>query len=115
MIAVLRAPLAAGAAGRGPARAVAGLVRDARRATRIRGGHPWIYRTDVARPRRRLADAEAVTVLAADGRLLGRGFYNPRPSIVCRLVTRRDEPVDDAFFRRRLERGAPSAGPGLRR
>jgi 23S rRNA (cytosine1962-C5)-methyltransferase len=47
-------------------------------------------------------DDEAVTVVAADGRVLGRGFYNPRPQIVCRLLTRRDEPVDDALFRRRL-------------
>jgi 23S rRNA (cytosine1962-C5)-methyltransferase len=48
-------------------------------------------------------DDEAVTVSAADGRVLGRGFYNPRPQIVCRLVTRHDEPVDDALLRRRLE------------
>lgn len=47
-----------------------------------------------------------MTVAAADGRLLGRGFYNPRPQIVCRLVTRRDEAVDDALFRRRLEAAA---------
>jgi len=44
-----------------------------------------------------------VTVCDAAGRILGRGFYNPRPQIVCRLLTRHDEPVDPAFFRRRLE------------
>jgi 23S rRNA (cytosine1962-C5)-methyltransferase len=48
-------------------------------------------------------DDEAVTVCAADGRVLGRGFYNPRPQIVCRLVTRHDEVVDDAFLRRRVQ------------
>lgn len=46
---------------------------------------------------------EAVTVLAHDGTCLGRGFYNPRPSLVCRLLSTRDEPVDQGFFRRRLE------------
>ena len=79
------------------------LVLRPQREARIRGGHPWIYRTDVARLDGAWTDGDAVTVSAADGRILGRGFYNPRPQIVCRLVTRRDEPVDDAFFRRRLE------------
>jgi 23S rRNA (cytosine1962-C5)-methyltransferase len=44
-----------------------------------------------------------VDVLAGDGRFLGRGFYNPRPSISCRLLTRNDEPIDAAFLGRRIE------------
>jgi len=79
------------------------LVLRSQREARIRGGHPWVYRADVARLDGGWRDDEAVTVCAADGRVLGRGFYNPRPQIVCRLVTRQDEPVDDALLRRRLE------------
>jgi 23S rRNA (cytosine1962-C5)-methyltransferase len=79
------------------------LVLRPGREARIRGGHPWVYRTDVARLDGVWRDDEAVTVCAADGRVLGRGLYNPRPRIVCRLVTRHDEPVDDALLRRRLE------------
>jgi 23S rRNA (cytosine1962-C5)-methyltransferase len=79
------------------------LVLRPRREARIRGGHPWVYRADVARLDGPWRDDEAVTVVAADGRVLGRGFYNPRPQIVCRLATPHDEPVDDALFRRRLE------------
>jgi 23S rRNA (cytosine1962-C5)-methyltransferase len=79
------------------------LVLRPQREARIRGGHPWVYRADVARLDGAWRDDEAVTVCAADGRVLGRGFYNPRPQIVCRLVTRRDEAVDDALLRRRLE------------
>jgi 23S rRNA (cytosine1962-C5)-methyltransferase len=41
-------------------------------------------------------------VVDAAGRFLGRGFYNPRPSIVCRLLTRAAEAVDTAFFLGRL-------------
>jgi 23S rRNA (cytosine1962-C5)-methyltransferase len=66
-------------------------------------GHPWIYRADVARLDGAWHADEAVTVVDAGGRLVGRGFYNARPQIVCRLLTRDDEPVDAAFFRRRLE------------
>jgi 23S rRNA (cytosine1962-C5)-methyltransferase len=82
---------------------VARLVLRPQREARIRGGHPWIYRTDVARLEGAWQDGEAVTVVAADGRVLGRGFYNPRPQIVCRLATHRDEAVGDSLFRRRLE------------
>ena len=79
------------------------LVLRPQREARIRGGHPWVYRADVARLDGPWRDDEAVTVAAADGRVLGRGFYNPRPQIVCRLLTRHDEPVDESLLRRRLE------------
>jgi 23S rRNA (cytosine1962-C5)-methyltransferase len=46
---------------------------------------------------------EALEVLDHRGGFLGRGFYNPRPVLVCRLLTRQDEPVDPALFRRRIE------------
>jgi 23S rRNA (cytosine1962-C5)-methyltransferase len=34
---------------------------------------------------------------------VGRGFFNPRPALCCRILTRDDESIDLAFFRRRLE------------
>ena len=39
----------------------------------------------------------------AGGRFLGRGFYNPRPALCCRLLTWTDEPVDEAFWLRRID------------
>ena len=45
----------------------------------------------------------AVEVTDTAGRYLGRGFYSPRSSLVCRLLTRTDEAVDAALVRRRLE------------
>jgi 23S rRNA (cytosine1962-C5)-methyltransferase len=82
---------------------MARLVLRPRHEGRLVAGHPWVYRGDVARLDGSWRAVEAVTVLDAAGHLLGRGFYNPRPQIVCRLLTRGDEPVDGAFFRRRLE------------
>ena len=41
-------------------------------------------------------------VLDAAGHRLGRGLYNPRAGIACRLLARPDEPVDAALVRRRL-------------
>jgi len=69
---------------------------------RVRAGHPWIYRGEIADLRGPWSAGEAVEVLSAGGQLLGRGLYNPRPALACRLLTRLDEPIDEAFFLRRL-------------
>jgi 23S rRNA (cytosine1962-C5)-methyltransferase len=42
-------------------------------------------------------------VTDAAGHYLGRGFYSPRSSLVCRLLTRTDERVDATLVRRRLD------------
>jgi 23S rRNA (cytosine1962-C5)-methyltransferase len=68
---------------------------------RIRGGHLWIYRSDV-----RTADAEPgaiVRLLDERGRYHGRAFYSDKSQIAVRLLTREDVAVDREFFRRRLE------------
>ena len=69
----------------------------------LRAGHPWIYRTQVADLRGFSKAGDAVEVLDAGGRFVGRGFYNPRPSLCCRLLTRLDEAIDAGFFQRRVE------------
>jgi 23S rRNA (cytosine1962-C5)-methyltransferase len=64
--------------------------------------HPWIFKGDVADVSD-VPPGTAVTVVDASARFVGRGFYNPRPALCCRIITRRDEPLDGPFFRRRLE------------
>jgi len=71
--------------------------------------HPWIFKGDVAD----VSDAEpggVVTVVDSAARFVGRGHYNPGPALCCRLLTRRDEPIDAAFFARRI--GAARARRG---
>lgn len=68
---------------------------------RVRAGHPWIYRTEIADLRGRLSPGDAVEVVDARAHLLGRGFYNPRTTLACRLLTR-GEPIDPALLHRRL-------------
>jgi 23S rRNA (cytosine1962-C5)-methyltransferase len=62
-----------------------------------------VYRPEIAQLQGSWRPEEAVSVTDEAGRVLGRGFYNPRPRIAARLLTRHDEPVDTALFRRRLE------------
>jgi 23S rRNA (cytosine1962-C5)-methyltransferase len=66
-------------------------------------GHPWIYSGAVAALEEEDVPGAVAEVRAADGRLLGRGTWNPKTSIAVRMLTRGDEPVDAAFVRRRLE------------
>jgi len=63
--------------------------------------HPWIFKGDVADVANAEAGAEVVVVDAA-GRFVGRGLFNPRPALCCRIVTWRDEPLDEALWRARV-------------
>jgi 23S rRNA (cytosine1962-C5)-methyltransferase len=63
--------------------------------------HPWIFKGDVADVAGAGAGA-AVTVIDSAGRFLGRGLFNPRPGLCCRIVTWRDEPLDAPLWRTRI-------------
>jgi 23S rRNA (cytosine1962-C5)-methyltransferase len=65
-------------------------------------GHPWVYSQAVERLEGEAEPGDAVSVVDAEGRFIGRGFYNPRSQIACRMATRSDEPLDAAFVKRRL-------------
>jgi len=63
--------------------------------------HPWIFKGDVADVSDVTA-GDAVTVLDAGGRFVGRGLFNPRPALCCRIYTWIDEPLDRAFVAGRI-------------
>ena len=65
-------------------------------------GHPWVYANAIGRVEGQAIPGDVVSLVDHDGRLIGRGIFNPRSQIPVRLVTRRDEPVDAAFFRVRI-------------
>jgi len=44
----------------------------------------------------------AIRVVDHAGVFVGGGFYNPRTSLACRILTRVDEPIDGAFFSARI-------------
>jgi 23S rRNA (cytosine1962-C5)-methyltransferase len=67
---------------------------------RVRSGHPWVYRSDIAS-----ADAAAGDVVRVTGRRgapLGHAFYSDRSEIVLRMVNRREAPPDAAEWRGRI-------------
>jgi 23S rRNA (cytosine1962-C5)-methyltransferase len=70
---------------------------------RLGGGHLWNYAGEIRSLDGAVEPGEIVDVRAADRSFLGRGHFNPRSTIAVRLLTRRREPIDEGFFRRRLE------------
>jgi 23S rRNA (cytosine1962-C5)-methyltransferase len=81
------------------------VLKD-RGAARARSGHPWVYRSDVAEAGGEVGDV--VPVFGRKGNLLGHAFYNPGSEITLRIATRRDEPVDETWFRARIEEALSS-------
>jgi 23S rRNA (cytosine1962-C5)-methyltransferase len=65
-------------------------------------GHPWVYSNAVDRVEGKADHGSIVSLMDHDGRFIGRGTYNPRSQIAVRLLTRSEEPVDAAFFVRRI-------------
>jgi 23S rRNA (cytosine1962-C5)-methyltransferase len=73
---------------------------------RVRGGHPWVYRSDIAD----VVDADAGSIVEVRGprnRLLGHALFSDQSQITIRMISRavspNDPPIDEAFWRARLE------------
>jgi 23S rRNA (cytosine1962-C5)-methyltransferase len=83
------------------------VVVSARGAARWQRGHPWIYRSDVARePGGAEGGPGIATVLDRRGRFLGRALYSPASEIRLRLLARDDVPIDAAWWRARVAAAA---------
>ncbi len=86
-------------------------------ADRLAAGHPWVYEGNILRLSRPAADGEVVQVKDHRQRFLGMGLYNSRSKLRVRVLTSRREPLDAAFFERRVreawawrQRHLPGAG-----
>ena len=82
-----------------------------RGAERARGGHLWIYRSDV-RDTAGAAGGSVVRVEDERARFVGQAFYSSRSEIALRLLTTKDEAVDREWWRARL-RAAASRRAGV--
>ena len=70
---------------------------------RVHTGHPWVFRSDIARVEGDCLPGDIVDIVSSKGRFLARGYYNPNSQIALRIMTyREDEPVDRALIFRRI-------------
>jgi 23S rRNA (cytosine1962-C5)-methyltransferase len=84
--------------------AVARLVLKPRRARPFFGRHPWVLDSAIDRTEGEPANGDVVELISDRGEWIARGLYNSQSRIRVRLYTwQRGEPIDDFFWRRRLE------------
>jgi 23S rRNA (cytosine1962-C5)-methyltransferase len=69
---------------------------------RIAMGHPWIYNNEIDRIAGTVAPGDIVEVYYFDGQLAGRGYINPGSQIMIRLLTRKRDNIDAAFFHQKI-------------
>ena len=71
----------------------------------VHNHHPWIFSGAIKEIDADAPNGEVVDVQSADGIWLARGYLNRRSQIQVRLLTwDQNEPIDAAFWRRRLQR-----------
>ena len=73
-------------------------------APRIAGGHPWIFANEVEKIEGNPDPGSIVDVYFADGKFVGKGYFNQQSQIIVRLLTRdKKEEVNDEFFLQKLK------------
>ena len=77
---------------------------------RLLAGHPWIYRNEIARVDGEGEPGAVAHILDDRGRFLGQAMANLKSQIAGRLLTRAEEPIDGAFFARRVREAAGRCG-----
>ncbi len=80
------------------------VVLKPRHARPFFAGHPWVYAGSIARVEGDPARGAEVRFESAEGVFIARGLWNPDSLIRGRLYAWDDQPLDDAFFRARIER-----------
>ena len=84
-------------------------------AKRVRGGHLWIYKSDVQKVE--ATGGDVVSVYDEAKNFVGKAFYSDSSEITLRIFTTRDESVDKEFWRRKIveaaqRRSEPTAAAG---
>ena len=69
----------------------------------IRNQHPWIFSGAIASAKN-ATPGDIVTVVNHKGDFLARGYWNPKSQIQVRILTWHDEPINEAWWRRMLQR-----------
>ena len=81
---------------------MAGIVVKPR--ARIFHGHEWVYASEIKKSFGNPAPGDVISLKDFKDRPLGSAIYNPASQIVARRFSRRKQPLDKAFFTRRIER-----------
>lgn len=73
--------------------------------------HPWIFSGAIARVKDSPKPGDIVTVTAHNGDFLARGYWNVKSQIQVRLLTWKDEPIDDSWWAKMLAQAIEARAP----
>lgn len=73
-------------------------------AKRVRGGHLWIYKSDVQKVE--ATGGDVVSVMDEAKNFVGKAFYSDSSEIALRIFTTKDERTDKDFWRRKILQAA---------
>jgi 23S rRNA (cytosine1962-C5)-methyltransferase len=80
------------------------VILKPRKARPFFGRHPWVLDSAIDRIHGSPADGDVVDLISDKDKFIARGIYNSRSRIRVRLYSwRPDEPIDDGFWRAKLE------------
>lgn len=71
---------------------------------RVYSGHPWVFRSDIARVAGSYSGGDVVRVASERGAFLAMAVYNPLSQIALRILSRREEPINREFIFARVKR-----------
>ena len=72
-------------------------------AQRVANGHPWIYNNEIEKITGEVTPGGIAEVFYGDGTFAGKGYVNQQSQITVRLLTRKKENIDEAFFLQRIQ------------
>ena len=77
--------------------------------------HPWVYTGSIARVEGRPEPGAEVAVVSHEGQFVARGLFNPHSAIRVRLYRWDDAPLDEDFWRARIDAAVSLRSDVLRR
>ncbi|QOY35689.1 class I SAM-dependent rRNA methyltransferase [Anaerobacillus isosaccharinicus] len=74
------------------------VILNRQRKKRLEEGHPWVYKSEVAKIKGNFEPGDIVEVYNHQDHLLGKGYINPASQMIVRLLTHQDEEINEQFF-----------------
>lgn len=71
---------------------------------RILDGHPWVFSNEVFGFQGSVKSGEVCDVLSYDHRYIGRGFFNSTSKIIVRILSRKNEEINEQFFENKIKK-----------
>jgi len=69
---------------------------------RLQADHPWIFKGQALKIPPGIKAGDIVTIVNGQGKFIGRGYYNGASEISIRLLTFKDEAIDEIFLHKRI-------------